>query len=54
MSIEEVETILFAMLGRKQKQINFSKKATSDVVRVQTEEKDIDEPYGSLGKYIKK
>ena len=54
MSIEEVETILFAMLGRKQKQISFSKKATSDVVRVQTEEKDIDEPYGSLGKYIKK
>lgn len=54
MSVEEVETILFAMLGRKQKQISFSKKATSDVVRVQIEEKDIDEPYGSLGKYIKK
>ena len=54
MSVEEIEIILFAMLGRKQKQISFSKKATSDVVRVQTEEKDIDEPYGSLGKYIKK
>lgn len=26
MSIEEVETILFAMLGRKQKQISFSKR----------------------------
>ena len=53
MSIDEVETILFSMLGRKQKQINFSKKTVSDVVPVATHEADVDEPYKSLSKYKK-
>ena len=48
MSIEEVETILFAMLGRKQKQISFSKKESHDVVRVPSNEDDTNEPYGNL------
>lgn len=48
MSVEEVETILFAMLGRKQKQISFSKKESHDVVRVPSSEDDTNEPYGNL------
>ena len=48
MSVEEVETILFAMLGRKQKQISFSKKESHDVVRVPSNEDDTNEPYGNL------
>jgi hypothetical protein len=46
MTVEEVETVLFAMLGRKQKQFSLNKKP--NVVRVSSDEKDTDEPYGNL------
>lgn len=55
MTVEEVETVLFAMLGRKQKQFSLNKKTKQDVVKVSSDEKDTDEPYGGLGKkYLRK
>ena len=52
MSIEEVENVLFAILGRKQKQIIFSKKDTHDSIRISDEKDVVSEPYGGL--FVKK